>query len=260
MRETCQSYVKIIQDNLICLFLDITQNSEINADPDLYSSGWQWRHNGHDGVSNHQPHDCLLNRLLRCRSKKTSKLRVTGLFVGNSTVTCEFPAEMASNAENVSIWWRHHAHRHSDYRYEPKTVRPSKVYNGILINIRRCRFSEQRPWKPYRTQPVYRYECIYISVPYHKSQIYYMAIKLVCKTATLSEKVKLFIFVSVTGEIHVYSIPIYSSSHFVALRFETFSVYPYISRLLHWHWYNHKIAHVPAERLWGIWINCPHDS
>ena len=23
----------------------------------------QWRHNGHDGVSNHQPHDCLLNRL-----------------------------------------------------------------------------------------------------------------------------------------------------------------------------------------------------
>ena len=22
----------------------------------------QWRHNGHDGVSNHQPHDCLLNR------------------------------------------------------------------------------------------------------------------------------------------------------------------------------------------------------
>ena len=22
----------------------------------------QWRHNGHDDVSNHQPHDCLLNR------------------------------------------------------------------------------------------------------------------------------------------------------------------------------------------------------
>ena len=27
---------------------------------------------------------------------------------GNSTVTGEFPAQMASNAENVSIWWRHH--------------------------------------------------------------------------------------------------------------------------------------------------------
>ena len=68
----------------------------------------RWRHNGRDSVSNHQPHDCLLNRLFRRRSKKTSKLRVTGLCVGNSTGTGEFPAQMASNAENVSIWWRHH--------------------------------------------------------------------------------------------------------------------------------------------------------
>ena len=44
----------------------------------------QWRHNGRDSVSNHQPHDCSLNRLFRRRSKKTSKLRVTGLCVGNS--------------------------------------------------------------------------------------------------------------------------------------------------------------------------------
>ena len=65
----------------------------------------QWRHNDHDGVSNHQPHGCLLNRLFRRRSKKTSKLRVTGLCVGNSG---EFPAQRASNAENVTIWWRHH--------------------------------------------------------------------------------------------------------------------------------------------------------
>ena len=68
----------------------------------------QWRHNGRDGVSNHQPHDCLLNRLFRHRSKKTSKLRVTGLFAGNSPVTGKFPAQKASNAENISIWWHHH--------------------------------------------------------------------------------------------------------------------------------------------------------
>ena len=43
-----------------------------------------WRHKDRDGVSNHQPHDCLLNLLFRRRSKKTSKLRVTGLCVGNS--------------------------------------------------------------------------------------------------------------------------------------------------------------------------------
>ena len=68
-----------------------------------------WCHNGRDGVLNHQPHDCLLNRLFRRISKKTSKLRVTGICAGNSPVTDEFPAHMASNAENVSIWWRHHA-------------------------------------------------------------------------------------------------------------------------------------------------------
>ena len=68
----------------------------------------QWRHNELDGISNHQPHDCLLNRLFTRRSKKTSKLRITGLCVGNSPETGEFPAPRASNAENVSIWWRHH--------------------------------------------------------------------------------------------------------------------------------------------------------
>ena len=68
----------------------------------------QWSHTGRDSVSNHQPHDCLLNRLFRCRSKKTSKLCVTGLCAGNSSGTGEFPAQMASYAGNVSIWWRHH--------------------------------------------------------------------------------------------------------------------------------------------------------
>ena len=68
----------------------------------------QWRHNGLDSISNHHPHDCLLNRLFRRRSKKTSKLRVTGLCAGNSPGTGEFPAQMASIAENISIWWRHH--------------------------------------------------------------------------------------------------------------------------------------------------------
>ena len=50
----------------------------------------QWRRNGRDSVSKHQPYDCLLNRLFRRRSKKTSKLRVTGLCAGNSPGTGEF--------------------------------------------------------------------------------------------------------------------------------------------------------------------------
>ena len=68
----------------------------------------QWRRNGHDGVSNHQSHDCLLNRLLKAQIKETSKLCVTGLCEGNSPGTSEYPAQKASNAENVSIWWRNY--------------------------------------------------------------------------------------------------------------------------------------------------------
>ena len=44
----------------------------------------RWRQNGRDSVSNHQPGHCLLSLLFGLRSKKTSKLRVTGLCTGNS--------------------------------------------------------------------------------------------------------------------------------------------------------------------------------
>ena len=81
---------------------------KICIDHEVCDCALQWRHNERDGVSNHQPHDCLFNRLFRCRSKKTSKLRITGLCVGNSPVTGEFSARMAINTENVTIWWRHH--------------------------------------------------------------------------------------------------------------------------------------------------------
>ena len=61
----------------------------------------RWCHNERYGVSNHQLHDCLLNRLFSRRSKKTSKFRVTGFYEGNSPVTSELPAQMASNAEVI---------------------------------------------------------------------------------------------------------------------------------------------------------------
>ena len=94
----------------------------------------QWRHNGNDSVSNHQPHDCLLNHLFRRRSKKTSKLRVTGLCAGNSPGTGEFPAQMASNAENASIWWRHHTYvtNRSVLRYSPHV----HFYPTVEISVR----------------------------------------------------------------------------------------------------------------------------
>ena len=51
----------------------------------------RWRHNELDGVSDHQPHECLLNRLFWCRSKKTAKLCVTGLCAGNSPGSVNSP-------------------------------------------------------------------------------------------------------------------------------------------------------------------------
>ena len=69
----------------------------------------EWRHNGCNGVSNHQPHDCLLDRSFRPRLKKTSKHRHWPLCDG------EFPAEMASNAENVPFDDVIMFHSHSSY-------------------------------------------------------------------------------------------------------------------------------------------------
>ena len=71
------------------------------GDLDKYSD-WplQWRYNERKGVSNHQPHDYLLNR----RSKTTPKLRVTGLCEGNSPVTGEFLAQKPVTRKNFSIW------------------------------------------------------------------------------------------------------------------------------------------------------------
>ena len=93
----------------------------------------QWCHNGRYIVSNHQPHDSLLNRLFRRRWKKTSELRVTGLCVGNSQVTGEFPAQMASNAENVSIWWRHHVNMEIAPIYKELLLHKNKPMHNRMM-------------------------------------------------------------------------------------------------------------------------------
>ena len=92
------------------------------AKPQLWHGWVITSHHYHDVImgavasQNHQPHDCLFSRLFWRRSKITSKLRVTGLCAGNSPVTGEFTAQMASNAENVSVWWRHHDVKFSCYQ------------------------------------------------------------------------------------------------------------------------------------------------
>ena len=62
----------------------------------------QRRHNEGDGVSNHQPNDCSLNCLFKAQIKENIKA-LRHWPAGNSSVTREFPAQRASNAENISI-------------------------------------------------------------------------------------------------------------------------------------------------------------
>ena len=105
-------YIYHHQQKTIYIVYTIFTNYTIIIASSLWTAGsttLQWRHNGLDDVSDHQPHDCSLNRLFRRRSKKMSKLRETGLCAGNSPVTGEFLVQRAIKAENFSIWWRHHA-------------------------------------------------------------------------------------------------------------------------------------------------------
>ena len=69
----------------------------------------QWRHNERHLASQ------ITGVSIVCSSvgwgadqRKHQNYASLAVCVGNSPVTGEFPAQRASNAENVSIWWRHH--------------------------------------------------------------------------------------------------------------------------------------------------------
>ena len=123
----------------------------------------QWRHNGRDCVSNHQPRDCLLNRLFRGRSKKTSQLHVTGLCAGNSPGTGEFSAQMASNAENASIWWRHHNSWTTPCWCYPQTDKNASPSFVVFLYIWQGSLKWSHPpwtkWPPFRRRYFQVHSC-----------------------------------------------------------------------------------------------------
>ena len=102
----CITATKHSKAKTVCIFLGIYCISPQWIPSDLTL---QWRHDKRGGISNHQPHDYSFDRFFRRRSKKTSKLRVTGLCGGNSPVTDGFHSQRASHVENASIYWRNHA-------------------------------------------------------------------------------------------------------------------------------------------------------
>ena len=68
--------------------------------------------------------------------KKTSKLRVTGLWARNWPVDGEFPAQKANNAENVSIWWCH--------RDSGRELTPNELIFKVMICMKTPRGMEQQ--------------------------------------------------------------------------------------------------------------------
>ena len=97
--KTNSWYLRIVEFVSVCSWSNLPLSTKVTS-PAL-GQLLQWRHNERNGVSTHRHIDCLLNRLFRRRSKKTSKL--TGYCEGNSPVTNGFPIQKGNNAKNVSI-------------------------------------------------------------------------------------------------------------------------------------------------------------
>ena len=71
----------------------------------------QWRHNGRDGASNHQAHECLPKAQIKGNITAPCHWPFWGEFAGGLWI----PLQRASNAGNVSIWWRHYVWFVSDF-------------------------------------------------------------------------------------------------------------------------------------------------
>ena len=90
----------------------------------------RWRHNGRDSDSNHQSYDCLLNRLFRRRSKKTSTLRVTGLCVGNSP---GFPFDdVIVKTSHITGLFERNPYRGGGFPHRRTTVRRFDIFFVVI--------------------------------------------------------------------------------------------------------------------------------
>ena len=87
----------------------------------------QWRHNERDGVSNHQPQDCLLNRLFKGQIKENIKAPRHRPLCGEYTGDQWISRTKVSNAENVFIWWRHHEQNPAQWLVPPHLCEPAIV-------------------------------------------------------------------------------------------------------------------------------------
>ena len=72
------------------------------------SSSLKHRHNGHDGVSNHQPRDCSTQPFIQAQIKENINTPRHWLLWGKFTGDRWIPPTKGQKREFFSIWWRHH--------------------------------------------------------------------------------------------------------------------------------------------------------
>ena len=102
-----KSWRQMIYNHYICtVVVDYVDFSD--GDSIAVVTTWLWRHNESDGVPIAGVSMVCPTICSGADESYTSKLRVTGLSEGNPSVTSGFPSQRDSNAENVSVWWRHH--------------------------------------------------------------------------------------------------------------------------------------------------------
>ena len=133
----------------------------------------QWCHNKGHGISNHQPHDYLLNHLFRRRSKNISKLRITGLCEGNSLVTSEFPAQRAGSGKCFPLMTSSCIKFFFDRTFFPLVPTEHGVPGlipGIFWNYFRRNVSPQQKHQQYSNKMYYILSIIYQIVLFHINQ------------------------------------------------------------------------------------------
>ena len=115
------------------------------------SNALEWRHNERDSVSNHRLLGCLLKRLFRRRSKKTSKLRVTGLCERNPPVTRKI------------FLWRHHDRKCFHSMTSSWFVHLLITWNLNFINLHLIQWYAMRPLFLYTRHE--KADCVWFSCP-----------------------------------------------------------------------------------------------
>ena len=149
------------RETYICIYMDLKLPYYL-ADVSVAYVALRWRHNGRDWHLKSPASRLFTQPFIQTQIKENIKALCHWLCAGNSSGTGEFPARMASNAENVSIWWRHHGisqqHDHCDTQSRGLETLPHSNHQHLMssnllkgVNFVLEVLSEAGPWSKHAT-------------------------------------------------------------------------------------------------------------